>query len=278
MDLTARESQIREAPAGKRRGQHDHWVWQVTALSAALGVMLALAIRTEEHIRNIGLPSDRHGVSAASMTKWQKQGAKLSDDIRRLRAEVAEFRSSATDKNRTTDLLHKQYQQYRALMGYAPVQGPGLRLVLKNSPVPILPGTQPAAYLANADDLNGLVNELWAAGAEAVAVGSADGKNPQRFIVNTTIRPDGKGVSVDGVKLSVPYEILAIGNPKELRAALFMPEGIIMTRGLDQTVLKMLSVEESQHLVLPAHNNPGDPGTVDATDHGSAHGDASPQL
>jgi len=210
------------------------------------------------------------------MTKWQKQGVRLSDDISRLRQEVAQFRSSATDENRTSDLLNKQYRQYRALTGYAPVQGPGLRLVLKNSPVPILPGTQPAAYLANADDLNGLVNELWAAGAEAVAVGSAGGNDAQRFIVNTTIRPEGKGVSVDGVKLSVPYEILAIGNPKELRAALFMPEGIIMTRGLDQTVLKMLSVEESQHLVLPAHHNPGEPGTNDAPDHGSARADASP--
>lgn len=258
MDVTAGESRIADAPgSGKRRSQSDHWIWQVTALSAALGVMLALAVRTEEHIRNMGLPSDRHGVSADSMTKWQKQEKKLNAEIRQLRAQVTDFRSSASDNHRTTNLLHKQFDQYRALMGYAPVQGPGLRMTLRNSPIQILAGTDPNAYLANAEDLNSLVNELWAAGAEAVAVGESGGKTAQRYIVTTTLRPMGEGVTVDGMNLKAPYEILAIGNPKELRAALSMPEGIIQTRGLGPEVLKMLSIQETQHLVLPAHHNSG---------------------
>ncbi len=281
MEAAAGESPVAE-PSRRAAGPHvQHWVWQVTALSVALGVMLALAIRTEEHIRNMGLPSERHGVSAASMTKWQTQGRKLEAEIRQLRAQVAEFRASAKDKNRASDLIREQFSDYRALMGYAPVQGPGLRIRLKNSPVPVLPGTRPIDYLANDQDLNGLINELWAAGAEAVALGGAGDPTPQRYIVSTTVRPDGKGVSVDGVKLSAPYEILAIGNPKELRAALSMPEGIIQTRGLGPDVLKMISLEEAEHLVLPAHHNSGPGAAAGADEHpgaDAAGGERSPQL
>jgi uncharacterized protein YlxW (UPF0749 family) len=231
----------------------DGWVWQVTALSAVLGVMLSLAIRTEEHIRNMGLPSDRHGVSAADMKKWKDQDLRLQAQIRQLRSQITEFRSSFKDKTRSSDLLKKQLREYRALTGFAPVAGPGLRITLSNSPIAVLPGTKATEYLASDQDLISLVNEIWAAGAEAVAVSGAGPEGPQRFVVSTTVRPAGKGVVIDGRNIGAPYHVLAIGNPKELRAALSMNEGIIQTRGLD--ILKMISIEEAQHLVLPAHDH-----------------------
>ena len=228
------------------------WVWQVTALSVLLGVMLALAIQTTNRIKFLGLPSNRFGVSAATLSRYKDQNEKLQGEISELRDRVNEFRLSSTDGNRASDLLRKQLSDYEAILGLAPVKGPGLKITLRHSPVPRLPGTGPAEYLANSDDVNGIISELWAAGAEAVAIGG-DGTAPQRFVIATTVQPAGDGVLVNDQVVKAPYQILVIGNPKELRAAVRMPEGIVSLRGLD--TLKMIEIKESQHLVLPAFSH-----------------------
>jgi uncharacterized protein YlxW (UPF0749 family) len=56
---------------------------------------------------------------------------------------------------------------------------------------------------------------------------------------------------VNGIQLSAPYTILAIGNSKELRSALEMPNGLLQNRALD--LLKMIVIEEADELVLPEY-------------------------
>jgi uncharacterized protein YlxW (UPF0749 family) len=56
-----------------------------------------------------------------------------------------------------------------------------------------------------------VVNEIWAAGAEAVAV------NGQRLTALSAIRSAGDAVLVDFRPLTPPYEIEAVGDPKKLR-------------------------------------------------------------
>jgi uncharacterized protein YlxW (UPF0749 family) len=57
-------------------------------------------------------------------------------------------------------------------------------------------------------DLQTVVNEVWAAGAEAVAV------NGQRLTALSAIRSAGKAVLVDFRPISPPYEVAAIGPPQ----------------------------------------------------------------
>jgi uncharacterized protein YlxW (UPF0749 family) len=105
--------------------------------------------------------------------------------------------------------------------------------------------------LIHDQDLNGLINELKAAGAEAIAISGADGKEFHRFVVTTTARCVGPAATVNGNSLSSPYTILAIGSPENLHSALDMPDGFVKTRALD--ILKMITIEEKQNLVLPEY-------------------------
>lgn len=242
------------APAARPASDHG-WVWQVTALSIALGVMLALAIRTTERIRSAGLPGNRFGVSAALLSRYREQNERLQEEIKDLRRQVSQFEESVKDGSRSTELLKRQLQELKAMAGLAAVTGPGLKITLRDSPLQRLPDLERAeyeSYLVHDQDINGLLNELKAAGAEALAISGADQKNMQRVVVTTTARCVGPTAVVNGVQLSAPYTILAIGNPKELRAALEMPDGFIQTRGLD--ILKMIVIEESSHLVLPEYS------------------------
>ena len=59
-------------------------------------------------------------------------------------------------------------------------------------------------------DLQSMVNALWAAGAEAVAV---DG---QRLAPTTTIRAAGEAILVDLRPVHGPYTIAAVGDPATL--------------------------------------------------------------
>lgn len=256
MSVTAADKPV-ETPvaAESASAPSEHgWVWQVSALSVVLGIMLALAIQTTNRIKFLGLPSNRFGVSAATLSRYKEQNEKLQNEISQLRDQVNEFRLSRTNGTEAGDLLRRQLAEYRAILGLAPVAGPGLSITLRNSPIPHLPDTDPSDYLTTFEDVNGLVSELWAAGAEAVAITGAAGSTA-RFIVSTTVQPAPDGILVNGRALRAPYRIEVIGNPKELRAAVGMPEGIVQARGLD--VLKMIEIEESERLVLPAYSRGG---------------------
>ncbi|MGO1174081.1 MAG: DUF881 domain-containing protein, partial [Actinomycetaceae bacterium] len=94
------------------------------------------------------------------------------------------------------------------------VAGPGLEIVLADS-------ADAAAGVEGADDgrvrdtdIQTVVNGLWAAGAEAIAV---DGR---RLASTTAVRAAGRAILVNLEATSSPYSIVAIGDPGELRDAL----------------------------------------------------------
>jgi len=97
--------------------------------------------------------------------------------------------------------------------GQAAVSGPGLRVELSDAQ-----GSDPDAPDDDSRvqdvDLQVVVNGLWQAGAEAVAV------NGQRITSTTAIRSAGSAVLVDLVPLSGPYRVEAVGNAVALQTGL----------------------------------------------------------
>jgi uncharacterized protein YlxW (UPF0749 family) len=75
------------------------------------------------------------------------------------------------------------------------------------------PNGNEADYLVGAADLRTIVDELWLAGAEAVAV------NDERVTTSTAIIDIGGSVLVNAAYLAGPYQIKAIG-PTDLFAKL----------------------------------------------------------
>lgn len=87
--------------------------------------------------------------------------------------------------------------------GITAVRGPGLAVTLTDAPPPDDGGDNLGRILDR--DIQSVVNELWAAGAEAVAV---DG---QRLGPRTSIRSAGQAILVDFRPVTNPYVIEAIG-------------------------------------------------------------------
>ena len=97
--------------------------------------------------------------------------------------------------------------------GVMPVTGSGLRLVLTDAPSDD-PDVVDQSLRVQDIDLQVVVNGLWAAGAEAIAV------NGQRLSAMTAIRSAGDAVLVDLVALSSPYTVEAVGDAVHMQTEL----------------------------------------------------------
>ena len=127
--------------------------------------------------------------------------------------------------------------------GLTALKGPGVLVTVDDSKVQTKPGQNPNLYIIHDDDLLRLLNELKAAGAEALAI------NQERLLDISEVRCAGPTVSVNNTRFTPPYEIRAIGNPKTLESALRLRGGIVET-------LKFwgiqVAVKPEQNVVVPA--------------------------
>ncbi len=96
--------------------------------------------------------------------------------------------------------------------------GTGIVLKLEDSTEPIPPDGNAADYLVGAADLRTVVDQLWLAGAEAVAI------NDERVTTSTAIIDIGGSVLVNAAYLAGPYQVAAIG-PTDLFSKLSASRG-----------------------------------------------------
>ena len=150
-------------------------------------------------------------------------GSARSDELQRraetLSAELVKERDAALAVSETGDRMRTEVRRLEAAAAQIPVRGPGVQVVVGDA-VPrdqVDPATGERVSVPPDDsgrlrdrDLQSLVNALWVAGAEAVAV---DG---ERLAPMTTIRAAGEAILVDLRPVSSPYEIDALGDPATL--------------------------------------------------------------
>jgi uncharacterized protein YlxW (UPF0749 family) len=251
-----KEAPLSGEPEGASAWHPDHaWVWQVTALSLGLGVLLALSIRTTDRIRNSNQPATRLGVSTAFLARYKEQNGRLQDEIVNLRRQVNGYIAGLENDSRATTELKRQFEDLKAKSGLAAATGPGLEITVRDNPGPLLASDAPGDFALNIvhdQDLINLINELKEAGSTQIAIAGADAENLQRVIVTTTARCVGPTAIVNGIPLSAPYRILALGDSAALRAALERPESYTRYRKLDER--KMISILEQPELVVPDYS------------------------
>ena len=103
------------------------------------------------------------------------------------------------------------------LAGLTKVKGEGIVVIIKDSTdtnIPIEAG------LVHDTDIMSIVNELKAAGAEAISV------NGERILSTTAIRCVGPTIQINGTKVASPFHIKALGNAKYLESALNIKGGV----------------------------------------------------
>lgn len=124
--------------------------------------------------------------------------------------------------------------------GVDAVTGPGIQVTLNDSTLPLAAGQNPNSYLLHDSDVLRVLNEIKAAGGEALAV------NGHRLVAGSEIRCIGPAILINKtIRATPPYVITAIGNPDTLAASLNMRGGVadyLRYWGIEVTVQKMNQV------------------------------------
>ncbi len=124
--------------------------------------------------------------------------------------------------------------------------GTGIVLQLADSLEPVAPDASEGDYLVGARDIRAVVEELWIAGAEAVAV------NGERITPTTAIIDLGASVLVNSSYVSAPYQITALGPPDLYPRLAASPGFVDFIRARAQPYGIQVSFAEPETVDIPA--------------------------
>ncbi|HUP54433.1 MAG TPA: DUF881 domain-containing protein, partial [Methylomirabilota bacterium] len=142
--------------------------------------------------------------------------------------------------------LNDQLQAARIAAGLIPLTGSGIVLQIEDSLEPADPDGNTEDLLVGARDLRTIVEELWAAGAEAVAV------NGERMTPTTAVIDIGPSILVNSAYLAGPYQVAAIG-PDDLYARLSASPGFVdFIRARAEAWGLRVSIAEPETVDMPA--------------------------
>lgn len=182
----------------------------IALVCVVLGFMLAVQFRTTQDIRST-VPFQRVEELSQRLLQAEKERDSLLEEVKML------------EDSSSKEVVKEQINNLKMGAGIMPVEGPGIIITIDDSKRQSKAGENPNLYIIHDDDILKVINELWAAGAEAVSI------NEQRLIANSEIRCAGPTLSVNNTRYSPPYDIMAIGDPKSLEAALRMRGGVMET-------------------------------------------------
>jgi len=164
--------------------------------------LLMVVAAVQAHVR--APAADRSRAELAATVASQTHAVDdLARQVAGLRAAVTKLRDSELAGSAAGSQLSARIRAAELASGAAAVAGPGLVVTLNDAPSG--KGTTRNRVLDR--DLQGVVNALWAAGAEAVAV------NGQRLTASSAIRQAGDAILVNFTPVTAPYRVEAIGDP-----------------------------------------------------------------
>ena len=181
----------------------------LTATCVILGVIIGVQANTVKQQR-MTTENQRLSEAIISLNQMQAERDTLLEQNQALEKTLKEYQ----DGNYGTEV-----EQLMAFAGLTEVSGTGVTVTMNDSSNK--GGGDMNAYLVHAEDILQVVNELYAAGAEAVSI------NGQRMVSGSAVSCAGSIVMVNGVRVAAPFEIKAVGEPSVLNAALHFPGGVV---------------------------------------------------
>lgn len=212
----------------------------------ALGFLVVIQARAGRSLGEQPEVPTRNIYALATLLREERRArAELEDELARLSLRLEAIQRSSSQGQSVTALMSAELERLRLALGLKAMEGPGVSVAMRDAPTRPA-GANPA--VVTYQDIVGVINELWAAGAEAVAV------NTQRVTATTGFAQVGGTVVVNLQRLTAPFVITAIGDAATLEGALAIRGGLVDAMraiGLSITVTRHARVQ------VPAASGPG---------------------
>jgi uncharacterized protein YlxW (UPF0749 family) len=221
----------------------------VTALGAGLlfATSASTAQGTDLRAGRFSQLTDLIDATSKSVSRQERQASTLRKDVDRSNATAAAGSSVVAAQKAKGDAL-------AGLAGLQAVHGPGLSVSLDDAPRRP-PGDAPASsnpddLVVHQQDVQSVLNALWAGGAEAVTLMG------ERVVSTSAVQCVGNTLLVQGRLIGPPFVIQAIGDTKGMRAALQVEPGVALFQRYVDDYGVRFDVTTVRDLHLPGYTGP----------------------
>jgi uncharacterized protein YlxW (UPF0749 family) len=220
--------------------------WQVTLGAALLALGFLIAAQLGSESPRVRYTTQERTPLLETATELQAEQDELKNRILQLRSDIGAVEGQGAGSADLVRQLNGQLEEARIAAGLIPLTGTGIVLRLEDSQAPVPPGASEADYLVGSHDIRTVVEELWLAGAEAIAV------NGERVTPTTAIIDIGSSLLVNSAYLAPPYQVTALG-PTDLYDRLSRSPGFVdFVRARGEGFGIRLSFAEPESVDMPA--------------------------
>ena len=184
-----------------------------------LGILVAIQYRSTSAVSTV--QTNQRGELVELNKKLEEERDALQTELADARKQIGEIEAALGKGQSVHAELVSQFENARVQAGLMPMKGQGVVVRMADSPRSPGPEDDPYFFIVHDVDIQALVNELWAAGSEAVSV------NGQRIVGRSSIRCVGPTILVNTNRLASPYVIKAIGPSADIEGGLRMPGGYL---------------------------------------------------
>ncbi|SHK38478.1 DUF881 domain-containing protein [Paramaledivibacter caminithermalis] len=216
----------------------------IFVLTTILGILVSFQVKSINNNQEY-VSLDEIRDYKQNLEKEKAEIAQLNTSIEDYKNKIEQFRLSKIRDGDITKLLKEEIKEYKTISGFTDVYGPGVIIIMDDATRELYEGENPNDVLVHDVDVLNIVNDLKAAGAEAISI------NGQRVLSNSEIDCSGYTIKINGKEYGHPFIIKAIGEPQHLEAAINAP----MTYGyMLKTYGIFIEVNPSTYVKVPKYD------------------------
>ncbi|SNS57521.1 Uncharacterized conserved protein YlxW, UPF0749 family [Geodermatophilus pulveris] len=227
------------------------WAALVPVVALAAGLLFATSSQTAQG-------TDLRGGEATELSALIRARevvvAEQQDQLTALQTRVQALTDAAAARDGDVAAARDAGDAGLLSAGLLPVTGPGVEITLDDAPrrpdgsLPL--GAEPDDVVIHQSDVQAVVNAVWAAGADAVAI------MDQRLIATSAVRCVGNVLLLQGRTYSPPFVVTAVADADAVRAQLAASPQVRVFQQAVQDYGLGFSVQERAELTLPGYDTP----------------------
>lgn len=178
-----------------------------------VGILISLNINFNRTNNIVFLSTKQYQDAYEQKNTLRNDISNLNQQYYDLSNKLNKYKSAGKDKLAVVEELDKELNQNKMFLGEEDVEGQGIVITLKdvsNESYYNIEDPDLSSKIIHNSDLNYIINDLKNAGAEAISI------NGQRVTDRTAVYCDGTLIAINGVKITTPFYVSAIGNKEAL--------------------------------------------------------------
>ena len=197
-------------------------------------------------------PSNRFARDQAlrqSVNQLEGQNHALAARVQALQAAVKSGEDETARRSSAAQEVKSELDLEQTIAGLVALHGPGLTILLHDGTDPNDPNDHSLGWTVHYQDMQDIVNLLWASGAEAIAV------NQERVVPTTAFYYAGANILLNNAdRLTAPYTITAVGDPSALASGVVDPDQLAELKSRSRIYGLGLSWVRGTRLSVPAYD------------------------